>query len=128
MDYYTGFISPLGHPVHTFAIGEKVSLKVNISAKYSQAGHIQGLTWYHNGSQIRSEHPDARIQNNGTEIVIANAKSSHAGIYQAKISALDLGRPDCDAKILPEMEYLAMTAPVTFVLTQGIIIQLRNFS
>ena len=57
--------------------------------------------------------------------MIANATSSHAGIYQAKISALDLGRPDCDAKILPEMEYLAMTAPVTFILTQGIIIHLR---
>ena len=73
-------------------------------------------------------HPDARIQNNGTELVIANATSSHAGIYQAKISALDLGRPDCDAKILPEMEYLAMAAPITFILTQGIIQLLRNFN
>ena len=121
MVYYTGFISPLGHPVHTFAVGEKVSLKVNISStKHSQARHILKLTWYHNGSQIISQHPiNARIRNNGTELVIANAKSNHAGIYQVKISALNLGRPDCDAKILPEMEYLAMSAPVTFVLTQG---------
>ncbi len=54
--------------------------------------------------------------------MIPNTKSSDAGIYQVKISALDFGRPDCDAKILPEIEFLAMGAPVTFVLTQGMLI------
>ena len=98
-----------------------VSLKVNISTKYPEAKHIQSLTWYHNDSQICSCH----TRNNGTELVIPNAKSSDAGIYRVKISALDLGRPDCDARILPDLEYLAMSTPVTFVLAQGTSIKLK---
>ena len=112
----TGFIYPLKHPVHTFSSGETVSLRVNISRTEYQARYIQSLTWYHNGSQICHCH----TRNNGTELVIPNAKSSDAGIYQVKISALDFGRPDCDARFLPEMEIFAMSAPVTFILTQGI--------
>ena len=57
--------------------------------------------------------------------MIPNAKSSDAGIYRVKISALNLGRPNCDARILPDLEYLAMSAPVTFVLTQGKSIKLK---
>lgn len=113
----SGFVYPLEHPVHTFTHGETVSLRVNISNTYSAARHIQSLAWYHNGSQICS----CRTRNNGTELVIPNAKSNDAGIYQVKISALDFGRPDCDARILPEIEFFAMSAPVTFVLTQGIL-------
>ena len=113
---YVGFIFPLEHPVHTFTPGETLSLQVNISTTYSEARHIQSLTWYHNGSQICSCH----TRNNGTQLVIANTKSSDAGIYQVRISALDFGRPDCDARLLPHTEILAMSAPVTIIITQGI--------
>ncbi len=115
---YSGFIFPLERPVHTFTPGDTLSLQVNISTTYSEARHIQSLTWYHNGSQLCN----CRTRNNGTELVIPNAKQSDAGIYQVKINMLDFGRPDCDARILPEIEHLAMSAPVTFVLTQGIVL------
>ena len=54
--------------------------------------------------------------------MIDNAKNSDAGIYRVKISALDFGRPDCDERILPEMEHLALSAPVTFILAKGNLI------
>ena len=114
---YAGFIFPLEHPVHTFTPGETLSLHINISTTYSEARHIQSLAWYHNGSQICS----CRTRNKGTELVIANAKSNDAGIYQVRISALDFGRTDCDARLLPHTETLAMSAPVTFILIQGIL-------
>lgn len=114
----SGFIYPLEYPVHTFIPGDTLSLQVNISTAYYEAQHIHSLTWYHNGSQLCT----CRTRNNGNELVIPNARSSDAGIYQVKISALDFGRPECDARILPVTEYLAMSAPVTFVLTQGILI------
>ena len=115
---YSGYIFPSEHPIHIFTPGETLTLRVNISSTYSEARHIQSLTWYHNGSQICS----CRTRNNGTELVIAGAKSSDAGVYQVKISALDFRRPDCDARILPVIEHLAMSAPVTFLLTQGRIL------
>ena len=99
-----------------------MSLQVNISSRHSEARHIQSLAWYHNGSQVCS----CRTRNNGTELVIPNAKSSDAGIYQVKISALDFGRPDCDARLLPQMEILTISAPVTFVLTQGMLCMYLN--
>lgn len=112
---YSGYIFPSEHPVRIFTPGETLSLRVNISTTYYRASHIQSLTWYHNGSQICS----CRTRNNGTELVIESAKNSDAGIYRVKISALDFGRPDCDERILQEIEHLALSAPVTFILAKG---------
>lgn len=111
----SGFVYPLGHQVRFFTSGETLSLQVNVSTRYYRASRIQSLVWYHNGSQICT----CRTRNNGTELVISNARKSDAGIYEVKISSLDFGKPDCDARLLPEMESLAMTAPVMFVLTHG---------
>ena len=113
-----GFIYPLGDLVRMFTTGETVLLQINISTEYSRARYIQNLTWYHNGSQICSR----RTRNNGTELVLPNMGSNDAGIYQVKVTSLSFRRPDCDSRLLPHLESLAIIAPVTFVLTQGLCI------
>lgn len=114
---YTGLIHPLDYRVRTFTTGETISLQVAIDTSYTEAEHIQGLAWYHNGSLTR---------NNGTELVIPNAQSSAAGTYEVKIQSLNFGNPDCDSRLLPQMEFFAMNAPVTFVLTQGTYIHVLS--
>ena len=98
-----------------FTSGESISLQVNTSSTLSQVRYIQSLTWYHNGTQVYS----CRTRSNGTELVIPSAQSSDAGAYQVKITSLNFGRPDCDSKLLPQLESMAFAAPVTFILTQG---------
>lgn len=115
MHLLVGLVYPLGDPVNTFATGDTLLLQVNISTNYYQARYIQNLTWYHNGSEICSCH----TRNNGTELVLSNMQSSDAGTYQVKVTSLTFGKPECDSRLLPHLEYMAFIAPVTFILTQG---------
>lgn len=98
-------------------LGESISLRVNISDN-SRARHIKTLSWYHNDTIVANTSNRVSIRNNGTELHISNTISSDAGVYQVKVTALDFNIPYCDAIWLPPLvDYHAVLAPVTFVIT-----------
>lgn len=111
----TGSIYPLENPVYKFVLGETIFLRINISRSQHWQTYIQNVSWYHNGTRVC----DCRTQNNGTQLIIPNVQERDAGLYQAKVTSLNFNKPHCDSRLLPQLESLAMLAPVTYILTQG---------
>lgn len=95
-------------PVQTFSPGGKVLFNVTNSG-------LHGVTWYHNGTEIKNSD---RIIANETQLVIHQAVTSDAGVYQLRITSLFLSCNESSrsGEWLHLLENLAAYAPVTFIL------------
>ena len=92
-------------------------MRINISDYNSLAQYIISLAWYHNGTQLTSD-DRVIITNNGTSLTISNMAESDAGKYEVRINSIGSSSALCDRNILPLLENLALSAPVTFLLQE----------
>ena len=97
-----------------FTSGGTIELQVNITDD-TLASHIRALTWYHNGTEIRSS-GRITVQNSGRELIVRNALITDAGTYQVEVASLDFDDGYlCDATWLYFLRNHAAHAPVTFI-------------
>ena len=105
--------------IRSFYCGEILVLNVNISSQYD-ARSISSLAWYHNGTRITTG-DKFTITNNGTSLTVSDMRRCDGGKYEVKINSMSFnGRnsPSCDSDILPQLESLAIHAPVTFLVQE----------
>ena len=93
-------------------------MRINISDSYFLAQFISSLAWYHNGTQLTSD-DRVIISNNGTSLTISNMAESDAGKYEVRINSIGTNSAFCDRNLLPLLENLALSAPVTFLLQES---------
>lgn len=91
---------------------------MSINPSHDIDDSIRDLTWYHNGSEIRSSGRFA-ITNGDTVLNITDLRSSDAGIYQIKPSRISLFRDSCDSAILSLLESHSGFAPITFIVRES---------
>ncbi len=104
----------------SFNRGERLELNVNISNDY-YARHISSLAWYHNGTKVTSGNKYI-INSNTTMLTVLNMTESDAGTYEVKINSInydgDESSQECDSRLLPLLEPIAMHAPVSFTVRE----------
>ena len=111
--------------VRSFNHGGRLQLNVNISSHHYSRPNIS-LVWYHNGARIVSGSKFTIIDNN-TVLTITDMEPSDAGEYTVRISSIDASDqgysndPQCEAIVLPSLEFLALHAPVTFTVQQNFL-------
>ena len=116
---------PTGSVGSSFNCGGQLQLIVNVSSENS-ARYISSLAWYHNNTCI---HPGSKftITNNNTVLTIRDMEPSDAGVYEVRISAVNLtsfgysNDEMCDSLFLPSLNLLAAHAPVRFVVHENIL-------
>ena len=101
-----------------FSLQERMVMGINISDYNSLAQYISSLAWYHNGTELTSD-DRVIITNNGTSLTISNMGESDAGKYEVRINSIGSNSAFCDRNILPLLENLALSAPVTFLLQES---------
>ena len=100
-----------------FSSGGTIRLRVNISND-SLASHIRELTWYHNETEIGMSNRIS-IQNGGKDLVVQNALSEDAGVYQVEVTSLNFSRYyRCDSTWLYFLKNHAAYGPVTFTVRE----------
>ncbi len=104
--------------IRSFNHGERLELNVNISNDPYFGQYINSLAWYHNGTKVTSGNKYI-INGNTTMLTVLNMTESDAGTYEVKINSIDyLGydsSQECNSRLLPLLESLALFAPVSFV-------------
>ena len=112
--------------VRSFNYGGRLQLNVNFSSQYYYARYITSLAWYHNGTRIFSGRKFT-ITDNDTLLSITDMEPSDAGEYTVRINSINVSDyllwghndPQCDALVLPLLEFLAVHAPVTFAVQES---------
>ena len=103
-------------PVQTFAPGGRVTLNV------TRNSGVHGVAWYHNGTEVEGSD---RISISESQLIIGQAVSSDAGVYQLRIASL-FSIASCNESSgawIHLFENLAAYAPLTFILQEADLFQ-----
>ena len=100
-------------PVQTFAPGGTVTFNVTNSG-------LHGVTWYHNGIELEVVEGSGRISVSERQLIICQAVSSDAGVYQLEITSLFSGCTETKSSgpWFDLLKNLAAFASVTFLLQE----------
>ena len=104
-----------GPVVRSFNRGGRLQLNVMIN---SLCDDNSTLAWYHNKTHITSG-SKFTITDDDTVLTGINMESSDAGVYEVRISSVNVTCEPPSSCVLPLPETLAVYAPVTFIVQEN---------